>query len=160
MTGQRTGRYGAPPLQSAPFNQDALGGRVAPSTRTRTEEGRSVPVSRDRRRGPRHQRVETPTRGAPRAPQRRWNPGCRPWALAHLIGRRRAHRIAEARPQPIREITFISPTARPLAEPESRGWRAQQRRPRGMRECESCGPPRVVAGARRLDHTLWITPPS
>jgi hypothetical protein len=35
-----------------------------------------------------------------------------PWALAHLIDLRRAHRIAEAIPHPNREITFISPTAR------------------------------------------------
>nr|DAR11249.1 MAG TPA: hypothetical protein [Caudoviricetes sp.] len=30
------------------------------------------------------------------------------------MGRRRAHRIAEARHQPIREITFTSPTAREI----------------------------------------------
>lgn len=118
MTGQRTRRYESllPALRPLQRRRPRQPSRPAPPNRNTTGPERSG--WRARRRGPRHRRVETPRGEALRAPQRRWNPGCGPWALARTTGRRRAHRIAEARPRP----TLSTHVDNPVDNPVDRLW--------------------------------------
>jgi hypothetical protein len=78
MTDQRAGEHEAPSLQVSPNARDTPRRRVAPSGQTETKEDETVPVRGRTGKGPRHRRVEAPSREALRAPQRRWNPGRSP----------------------------------------------------------------------------------